>query len=66
MFLEVQVDLEDLDAHHNQSLVALVVPGVQKGPLWNLLLDPNIKEYIELLEHHTFKCQTSRSSCAKG
>ena len=42
--LEVQVVLEDLDVHRNQCLEPLVVPGVQEGPLWNLPLDPNIKE----------------------
>lgn len=30
--LEVQVVLEDLDAHHNQSLETLVAPGVQEDP----------------------------------
>lgn len=38
--LEVQVVLEDLDAHHIQPLVTLEVPGVQEGPLWTLPLDP--------------------------
>lgn len=38
--LEVQVVLEDLDDHRNQSLVALVAPEVQEGPLWDLPLDP--------------------------
>lgn len=30
--LEVQVVLEDLDAHRNQSLETLVAPGVQEDP----------------------------------
>lgn len=42
--LEVQVVLEDLDAHRNQPLEALVAPGVQEDPLLDLLLDPKIKE----------------------
>lgn len=46
--LEVQVDLEDLGVHHNQCLVVLVVPGVQKGPLWTRPLDPDVKEKVTI------------------
>lgn len=42
--LEVQVVLEDLDAHHNQCLVSLVGPEVQEGLLQHLPSDPNMKE----------------------
>lgn len=38
---EVQVVLEDLGAHRNQSLVALVAPEDQEGPLQILPLDPD-------------------------
>lgn len=48
--LEVQVVLEDLDAHCNQSLVSLVAPGVQEGPLLVLPLDPNMKEKLITLQ----------------
>lgn len=44
--LEVQLVLEDLDAHRNQSLVALVALGVQEVLLLTLLLDPEIKRQI--------------------
>lgn len=44
LVLEVQVVLEDLDAHRNQSLVVLLAPGVREGPLLNLPLDPNMKK----------------------
>lgn len=41
--LEVQAVQEDLDAHHNQSLVVQVVPEVQEHPLLILPLDPSMK-----------------------
>lgn len=46
MVLEVQPVLEDLDAHRNQSLVALVALGVQEVLLLTLLLGPEIKRQI--------------------
>lgn len=49
--LEVQVVLEDLDAHRNQSQVFLVAPGVQEGPIRVLPLDPKMKEKNAILEH---------------